>query len=444
MNLKQAALPIVLATALLSAQLPGAPRHVHAAQQDLPPLSYVCPMPADAEVLETKPGRCPICGMDLIPVRIDSAWSCPNHAAVIRDKAGQCPIDKRELVPVVVAKHWSCAEKPTEYLGDPGKCADGSERKLVTELRAHGDHNPRHGGSFFMAEDKWHHLEGTYPSAGLFRAFFYDNFTKPLSPKEFSGSVVLDDNGKDGASFPLAVARNGQTLEARIKGLPSEVSKDKPVKVAAKIKFDAKTAEQRFDFTFAEFSKEPPAAPVANTTRNTAPTAKPAATTAPAATAAAPPPAPAAAPVAAAAPAAPTPPAETMPAGLSQTATAATMSRTDAELLASNLPNSPAELLKLLEQRTQEVNQAIQDGQFGYVYIPTMLSKDIALAIDDHIGELPDARRAQASSAVRRLVLASWELDLYGDLGNKEKINDAYHSFAAAFADIKAAYGASR
>ena len=119
---------------------------------------------------------------------------------------------------MIVAKHWSCAEKPNEYLGDPGKCGDGSERKLVTELRAHGDHNPRHGGSFFMAEDKWHHLEGTYPSGGLFRAFFYDNFTKPLSPKEFSGSIVVDDNGKDGASFPLTVARNGQTLEARIKG----------------------------------------------------------------------------------------------------------------------------------------------------------------------------------------------------------------------------------
>ena len=120
------------------------------------------------------------------------------------------------------------------------------------------------------------------------------------------------------------------------------------------------------------------------------------------------------------------------------------MSRTDAELLASNLPNSPTELLKMLEQRTQEVNQAIHEGQYGYVYIPTMLSKDIALAIDDHVGDLPEARRAQASSAVRRLVLASWELDLYGDLGNKEKITDAYNSFSAAFADIKAAYGASR
>ena len=127
---------------------------------------------------------------------------------------------------------------------------------------------------------------------------------------------------------------------------------------------------------------------------------------------------------------------------MSQTANAATMSRTDAAVLADNLPSAPAELIKLLEQRTHEVEQAIQEGQFGYVYIPTMLSKDIALALDDHVKSLPEQRQMQAASAIRRLVLASWELDLYGDLGNKEKITSVYNHFAAAFADIKAAYGA--
>ena len=70
-----------------------------------------------------------------------------------------------------------------------------------------------------------------------------------------------------------------------------------------------------------------------------------------------------------------------------------------------------------------------------------MLSKDIALALDDHVKELPEQQQTQAASAIRRLVLASWELDLYGDLGNKEKITGVYNLFAAAFADIKAAYG---
>src|ERR1700704_5957544 len=187
MLLKRMALSVLVVTAVLSAGLPQAPRHALAAQQELTPLSYVCPMPADAEVLEDKPGKCRICSMELIPVRIDTAWSCPNHAAVMRDKAGVCPIDKRELVQVIVAKHWSCPDSPTVFLGDPGKCSDGSARKLNTELRAHGDHNPRHGGQFFMAADKWHHLEGTYPSLGLVRLYFFDNFTKPLGAQGMTG-----------------------------------------------------------------------------------------------------------------------------------------------------------------------------------------------------------------------------------------------------------------
>ena len=259
MHLKRMALPILVVTAVLCAALAQAPWHALAAQQELPPLSYVCPMAADAEVLQDKPGKCPICSMDLIPVHIDTAWSCPNHAAVMRAKAGLCPIDKRELVQVIVAKHWSCSDSPNVYLADPGKCADGSERKLITELRAHGDHNPRHGGQFFMAADKWHHLEGTYPSPGLVRLYFFDNFTKPIAPKGMTGRIVVEDSGKEIASFPLTPTRNGQMLEAQVKGAQL------PLLVAAKIQFDAKTSEQRFDFTFDKLSVDAPAVPITTT-----------------------------------------------------------------------------------------------------------------------------------------------------------------------------------
>ena len=88
-----------------------------------------------------------------------------------------------------------------------------------------------------------------------------------------------------------------------------------------------------------------------------------------------------------------------------------------------------------------EVDTLIKDGQFGFVYQPTMLSKDIAIALEDTTSELPNLRRAQASNAIRRVVLAAWMLDLYGDLGNREKLTDSYNTFAAAITDIKAAYG---
>jgi hypothetical protein len=440
-----------LVIATLAAQLPASPwhQHVHAAQQELPPISYVCPMASDAEVVDVKPGKCPLCGMQLEPVRLDTAWSCPNHAAVIRYKKGACPIDKRELVQVIVAQYWTCPDKPDEKLPDPGTCSNGSPRKLNTALRAHGDHNPRYGGSFFMAEDKWHHLEGTYPSAGLFRMYFYDNFTKPMAPKAFSGRVIFEEAGKETASFPLAVGRGGKTLDARLKGMPAEPTKTTPVKLAVKLKFDPKLPEQRFDFVFVDYSKEPPSTPPAP--KPTATAAVPAAPPARAATASAAASAATPAAVPPSVPAAPPSPATpegaaapTEPSSVPQNTSAATLSRTDAAQLVDNLPSSPAELLKLLEQRTQEVQQAIADGQYGYVYIPALLSKDIALAMGDQIRQLPDSKQTHADAAVRRLVIAAWDLDFYGDLGNKEKITEAFKSMASAFSDIKAAYGSSR
>ncbi len=67
------------------------------------------------QVIEEKPGQCPICGMDLVPLREDVAepgkvaahekaghqlWTCGMHPQVVEEEPGQCPICGMDLVPL--------------------------------------------------------------------------------------------------------------------------------------------------------------------------------------------------------------------------------------------------------------------------------------------------------------------------------------------------------
>jgi P-type Cu+ transporter len=55
---------------------------------------YTCPM--DPEIVQDKPGACPICGMALEPLVpfltvTKTEWTCPMHPEVISDSPGDCP-----------------------------------------------------------------------------------------------------------------------------------------------------------------------------------------------------------------------------------------------------------------------------------------------------------------------------------------------------------------
>jgi hypothetical protein len=300
--------------------------------------------------------------------------------------------------------------------------------------------------------------------------YFYDNFTKPLELKGITGRLIVRDDASntDVAAVDMRPSRDGKTLDAPLK------TGALPVRVQARIRFNKATEEQLFDFRFTEYSKDVPA-PVTTTRLAPKPAAPAAKPSAPAATppAAAPTPAPAAPAAAAVAPApaptasvppasAPPPPATVAPADApppaapADAATAQTPTATGQpaagglDLMPSQiqqeemLPQTAPELLALLEQRGREAETLIKDGLFAQVYVPAMSGKNIALALENFVGALPNRQRMQASEALRRAVVAAWKLDMAGDIGNREDLLGAYGQFAAAVSDIQAAYGTAR
>jgi Heavy metal binding domain len=422
MKVALALIALALTAAASASQQPAKPaeKTVKPASQseNLPPVSYVCPMVGDEEVIEDKPGRCRKCGMELKPIRLDTVWTCPLHAAVTRSAPGKCPLDGRDLLQMTMALSWSCTGSATDSL-TPGKCPDGSPMAKKFTPRPHGNHNPQHGGLFFMASDNWHHLEGTYPRAGVFRMYLYDDFTKPL-PRSEMRKITARVLTKDGTSVPLSLAPNGQYLEAKV------AKAAVPAELAAKVKFKADAPESHFDFAFAATTKEPP------------PGTAPAVNAAASGAAAAPPTAPAPNPAAPPAPAAPSTPAATPPA-TAATADAAS-SNIDPGLVPLPIPDTVPEMVTQLSQRTQQIKRFIDQGAFASVYVPAFQAKDLALALDERKKDLPAEHLKIVEPAIKRLVRSAWLLDAFGDLGNKEQITAAYAQFAAAVKDVESVF----
>ena len=106
-----------------------------------------------------------------------------------------------------------------------------------------------------MAPDAWHHVEGTYPRAGLFRVYFYDNFTQPIDAKAFAARLVLREEFDTASStlkelevVPLKPGPEINTLDSALKG------DQLPLKLTVKVKFNPNSREYRFDFGFSVYS----------------------------------------------------------------------------------------------------------------------------------------------------------------------------------------------
>ena len=150
-------------------------------------------------------------------------FACPMNCekGKVYPKLGKCPV---------------CKMKLQEALG--GKVA-------------HFDHNPKHGGIFFMAPDKWHHLEGTLPSAHELRIYLYDNFTRPMDATGYSGELKVqpvDDQDEEvgqPVTVPIRPVPGKPYLAAK---LPKTLKP--PYQTEARLKFPNHKQKFLFNFDF--------------------------------------------------------------------------------------------------------------------------------------------------------------------------------------------------
>ena len=255
---------------------------------------------------------------------------------------------------------------------------------------AHMDHSPRHNGIVFMAPDSFHHIEGVYPEPGVFRVYATDNYREPVDITFWAGRAVLEeeydeetDEFLEVVAFPLLPSPDGAYLEAKVGEIQA------PAEFTAKILFVEDFPAERFDFIFAEYSDDD--AGVAASLGSLIGSAPP----------------------------------ESVPL---------------TERIRPRIPELTSDIVGGIETRDREIQELITRGGFTEIFIPALQAKELALALHERAENLSLRSRNDVRIAIRSLVRAAWLLDWYGDLGNKQQVNDAYEIFEAAVGEIFRVY----
>lgn len=122
--------------------------------------------------------------------------------------------------------------------------------------KPHQDHESKHGGTFFMALDEKHHLEGVLLSPGTFRVFLYDERSHPVSKQQVARADAKVTWGRQerASATDMKPSSDGLTLEA---AAPANLTL--PVELTLLIRFPGAAPDSRpelFTFPFAKFTAE--------------------------------------------------------------------------------------------------------------------------------------------------------------------------------------------
>jgi len=97
--------------------------------------------------------------------------------------------DKSCAAPITIGAEAEQQLGGAHHAESQAKHHDGQEHSMPGMEGAHMVHKPQHGGAFFMAPNKMHHLEGVYSEACGFQLYMYNAFTKHIHVDRFQAMI---------------------------------------------------------------------------------------------------------------------------------------------------------------------------------------------------------------------------------------------------------------
>ncbi|MDE2924101.1 MAG: hypothetical protein OYL92_08805 [Acidobacteriota bacterium] len=242
---------------------------------------------------------------------------------------------------------------------------------------AHMDHNPLHGGQFFMAANNYHHLEGALPRPGEFRLYIYDDFKQPVDPRNFGGDVVFEAWNEeterwDETRYPMAPLIGNQYLL-------SEIPEELPSEFFAHVWLAGE--QQRYDFYFEETTVEPPA-------------------------------------------------------GASRGGGVIRAGPHSHERPPMTIPEDPLSIMALMALKRDRVRTQIETGEWLTLYVPAFDARDLAEVLLDRLTGLSARQRGRARQAIGRVMQSAAELDRSGDLADRARAQRAFERFDAGVREL--------